>query len=132
VFSALLGLVLFDLLMKIYRFDKVHRILERQSLRSRRKQFAIGTLEDCKRICEAVDKAQIYYYKQILCLQRSAVAACLLWRHGIPAELIIAARLIPFQSHAWVEAGGEVINDHPSVRARYDCLIERIGVKQPD
>lgn len=130
VFSALLGLVLFDLLMKIYRFDKVHRILERRSLRSRRKQ--VITLEDCKRICEAVDKAQIYYYKQILCLQRSAVAACLLWLHGIPAELIIAARLIPFQSHAWVEVGGEVVNDLPGVRDRYDCVIEQIGVKQPD
>ena len=124
VLAALLGLVLFDLLTKIYRFDKVHRIIERQSRRSKNKQV---TLEHCKRICEAVDQAQIYYYKQIFCLQRSAVAACLLWLWGIPAELIIAARMIPFQSHAWVEVGGEVVNDHPGVRARYDCVIERIG-----
>ena len=131
VLTALLGLVLFDLFTKIYRFDKVHRIIERQSLRSRRRQAAIHALEDCRRICEAVDQAQIYYYKQILCLQRSTVAACLLWRRGIPAELIIAARMIPFQSHAWVELSGEVVNDHPSVRGRYDCVIERIGAPQP-
>jgi hypothetical protein len=132
VLGALLGLVVFDLFMKIYQFDKVHRILERQSLRSRSKHGAIGTLDECKSICEAVDKAQVYYYKQILCLQRSAVAACLLWLRGIPAELIIAARLIPFQSHAWVEVGGEVVNDRASVRDRYDCVIERIGVERQD
>jgi hypothetical protein len=131
VLTALLALVLFDLFTKIYRFDKVHRIIERQSLRSRRRQAAIHAVEDCRRICEAVDQAQIYYYKQILCLQRSTVAACLLWRRGIPAELIIAARMIPFQSHAWVELSGEVVNDHPSVRGRYDCVIERIGANQP-
>src|SRR5215217_5846585 len=49
VLTALIGLVLFDLLTKIYRFDKVHRIIERQARRSRNKQVANSTLEDCKR-----------------------------------------------------------------------------------
>jgi hypothetical protein len=48
-----------------------------------------------------------------LCLQRSAAAACLLKRYGIPAQMVIGAKQMPFKAHAWVEVGGRVVNDKP-------------------
>jgi transglutaminase superfamily protein len=42
----------------------------------------------------------------VLCLQRSAATTLLLRRHGWDAEMVIGAKLLPFQSHAWVEVNG--------------------------
>jgi hypothetical protein len=63
------------------------------------------------RICEAMDLACIWYWRQALCLQRSAALTRLLRRHGIAANLVIGAQQIPFRAHAWVEVDGRVVND---------------------
>jgi|SRR5580698_1065670 hypothetical protein len=73
-------------------------------------------------ICSAVDVACIWYWKEARCLQRSAATACLLKNYGVPAELVIGAQLMPFRSHAWVEVGGQVVNDKPYVREIYGVL----------
>ena len=38
-----------------------------------------------EQICAAVDLACIWYWKEVLCLQRSAATACLLKSYGVPA-----------------------------------------------
>ena len=73
-------------------------------------------------ICSAVDIACICYPKQVLCLQRSAAAACLLRQYGVPAQMIIGAQPIPFKAHAWVEVDGGVVNDKSYVGEMYRVL----------
>jgi prolyl oligopeptidase len=73
-------------------------------------------------ICRAVDLACIWYWKEALCLQRSAAAACLLKRHGVAAELVIGTQQIPFKAHAWVEVAGAVVNDRPYTPEMYQVL----------
>ena len=73
-------------------------------------------------ICAAVDLACIWYWKEALCLQRSAVAAYLLKRSGVPAQLVIGAQQIPFRAHAWVEVDGLVVNDKPYAPEIYAVL----------
>lgn len=75
-----------------------------------------------ERTCTAVDLACIWYRKEVLCLQRSAATACLLKRNGVPAQMIIGARQIPFKAHAWVEVDGRVVNDKPYTREIYGVL----------
>jgi len=75
-----------------------------------------------ERICTAVDMACIWYWKEVLCLQRSAATACLLKRHGIPAQMVIGVQQMPFKAHAWVEVNGRVVNDKPYVREIYAVL----------
>ena len=74
------------------------------------------------RIVRAVDLACVFYPKEVLCLQRSAAATCLLRKQGIPAELAIGVESLPFRAHAWVEVGGEIVNDKPSVAQIYTVL----------
>jgi prolyl oligopeptidase len=64
-----------------------------------------------ERICSAVDMACIWYWKEALCLQRSAATACLLKQAGIAAQMVIGAQPLPFKAHAWVEVDGRVVND---------------------
>jgi hypothetical protein len=73
-------------------------------------------------ICSAVDVACIWYWKEALCLQRSAATTCLLKSHGINAQLVIGAQQMPFRAHAWVEVNGRVVNDKPYVAEMYAVL----------
>jgi hypothetical protein len=75
-----------------------------------------------EQICSAIDIACIWYRKEVLCLQRSAATACLLRRHGVPAEMIIGAQPMPFRAHAWVEVAGRVVNDKPYMPEMYQVL----------
>ena len=75
-----------------------------------------------EQICSAVDMACIWYWKEALCLQRSAATACLLKQYGVPAQLVIGAWQMPFKAHAWVEVGGRVVNDKPYTPEMYAVL----------
>ena len=75
-----------------------------------------------ERICSAVDMACIWYWKEALCLQRSAATACLLKKHGVPAQMVIGAQQMPFKVHAWVEVNGRVVNDKPYTPEMYAVL----------
>lgn len=78
-----------------------------------------GTIE---RICDAVDMACIWYWKEVLCLQRSAATAYLLKQHGVPAHMVIGVQQVPFKAHAWVEVNGRVVNDKPYMPEMYAVL----------
>ena len=78
--------------------------------------------EAVERICSAMDMACIWYWKEALCLQRSAATACLLKDYGVPAQLVIGAQQMPFKAHAWVEVDGCVVNDKPYMREMYAVL----------
>lgn len=73
-------------------------------------------------VCAAVDMACIWYWKEVLCLQRSAATAYLLKRYGIKAQMMIGAQQMPFKAHAWVEVDGRVVNDKAYVREIYEVL----------
>jgi Transglutaminase-like superfamily len=70
----------------------------------------------------AIDLACVFYFKQVLCLQRSAATTLLLRRHGHAAQMVVGAQLVPFKSHAWVEVDAQVVNDKPYVRDIYGEL----------
>ena len=75
-----------------------------------------------ERISAAVDMACIWYWKEVLCLQRSAATACLLKRYGVRAQMMMGTQQMPFKAHAWVEVDGRVVNDKPYMREMYAVL----------
>jgi hypothetical protein len=74
------------------------------------------------RICHAIDVAAALYFKNVLCLQRSAATARLLKKYGFPAEMVIGVQQLPFLAHAWVEVNGRVVNDKPYMAEIYSVL----------
>jgi hypothetical protein len=106
VLRAYLRLIQFDLYLARGDFRALH---------SKVRNCPIGkgatSPNSVELICSAVDMACIWYWKEALCLQRSAATACLLKRFGVPAQLVIGAQQIPFKAHAWVEVDGRVVND---------------------
>lgn len=97
-----------------------------ESLYTRVRDYPLGKIQPepdaIPRVCDAVDFATIWYWKQAQCLQRSAATTCLLRQRGVPAQMIIGAQQLPFKAHAWVEVEGQVVNDKPYMREIYGVL----------
>ena len=114
---AYASLFQFDLLLRRGNFAAVYDAVRNRPCRLR--EYDANTI---RRVCSAVDSACIWYWKQVLCLQRSAVTACLLKDTGIPAQLVIGAQHTPFRAHAWVEVDGRVVNDNSYTNEIYAVL----------
>jgi hypothetical protein len=115
--QAYLKLIYFDLYLARGNFSALRDQVQRYPIG--RKAASADAIE---RICYAMDMACIWYWKEALCLQRSAATACLLKRYGIPAQLVIGAQQMPFKAHAWVEVEGRVVNDKPYMQEIYAVL----------
>jgi hypothetical protein len=79
-------------------------------------------LRTSEAICRAVDIACVFYFKEVLCLQRAAVTTILLRENGFPAEMVIGVQQWPFRAHAWVEVGGRIANDRPYLGEIYQVM----------
>jgi Transglutaminase-like superfamily len=110
-------LIRFDVYLARRNFAALHQKI--RAHRVARQAQVPGMVE---RVCSAMDLACIWYWKEVLCLQRSAATTCLLRDYGIPAEMVVGAQQLPFQAHAWVEVAGRVVNDRPYVPDIYTVL----------
>jgi hypothetical protein len=118
VFESWLLLAYFDWVIRSRGFRELHRIVREEPMRPTASAQFVRQVE----LCRAVDYACVFYFKRVLCLQRSAATAVLLRRHGWSAEMVIGAQILPFKSHAWCEVNGTVVNDKPYVQNIYDIL----------
>ena len=114
---ALGELALYDLVRVTVGFQRLYQGLERQRISSPPQRPVTEAF-----VCDAVCLATCFYWRPVLCLQRSVVAARLLKKYGIPAEMVIGYRPSPFLSHAWVEVEGRVVNDSPGYKQRLQVL----------
>ncbi len=117
VLRAYLRLIQFDLYVARGNFQALYDKVRGYPIRK-----TPAPVNRAEQICPAVDMACIWYWKEVLCLQRSAATTCLLKRHGVPAQMILGAQQMPFKAHAWVEVDGRVVNDKPYMREMYAVL----------
>lgn len=117
VLRAYLRLIQFDLYLARGNFKAMYDKVRRYPVRN-----VPAPTNAVEQICAAVDMACIWYWKEALCLQRSAATACLLKRYGVSAQMMIGAKQMPFRGHAWVEVNGKVVNDRPYMREIYAVL----------
>jgi hypothetical protein len=110
----------FELLMRSRDLEALHKTVRDQSPRS---TSALPT-RSAEQLCLALDYACVFYFKKVLCLQRSAATTTLLRCYGWSARMITGAQVLPFRSHAWVEIQGQVVNDKPYMREIYQVLDE--------
>ena len=118
VFESWLLLMRFEWIMRLREFKQLHRVVQKEPVR----RVPSARLSHRDDLCRAMDYACVFYAKRVFCLQRSAATTLLLRRHGIDAELVIGAKLLPFRSHAWVEVNGQVVNDRPYMHTIYQVL----------
>src|SRR6266404_1319183 len=115
--EAYLKLIHFDLYLARGNFAALYDKVRNYPVRARKPE-----LDAIERINSAMAMACIWYWKEALCLQRSAATACLLKQYGVSAQMVIGAQQMPFKAHAWVEVRGRVVNDKPYTPEMYAVL----------
>jgi hypothetical protein len=119
VLTAFCALAAFDLILFITSLKTLCACVKAWPLRG---GSALDS-DTTRQICSAVQTACVWYPKQALCLQRSAVTTCLLRVFGVAARMVVGVRPMPFMAHAWVEIDGAVVNDWRGVKDFYRSLI---------
>ena len=117
VLKAYLNLIHFDLYLARGNFAALYDKVRNYPIGSRTPEP-----DAIERINYAIDMACIWYWKEALCLQRSAATACLLKQYAVSAQMVIGAQQMPFKAHAWVEVDGRVVNDKPYMPEMYAVL----------
>lgn len=117
VSACLVRLAIVHVLMKAIGLRKLLRHVARRTpgpLRAPASSFA-------RALAGRVGTAMVWYPFGTACLEHSV---CLLWmmrRAGCAVDLRIGVQPFPFSAHAWVECGGEPLNESP----------ERVALFQP-
>jgi hypothetical protein len=63
--------------------------------------------------------AGAFHPRRALCLEQSLALFVLLRRRRVAAELRLGVQPRPFHAHAWVEVGGEAVNESADLVAAY-------------
>lgn len=117
VLRALLEMARYDVSVSTLGIGRILRQLRRQHVP------VTQCNEDLqKNICDAVLLASCFYWKPVLCLQRSVCTTVLLRKYGIGAKVVIGYRPAPFFSHSWVEVKGQVAYGSAAYRERLQIL----------
>ncbi|SRR5581483_4461134 len=120
VFRAYLKLIYFHLFLVRGDFKALYDRVRTYPMRQK------ASLPNAvERVSAAMDMACIWYWKEALCLQRSAATACMMKDFGIAAQMVIGAQQQPNKTHAWVEVDGRVVNDKPYMGDIY-TIVDRL------
>jgi len=106
-----------DTIMRFHGFKHLHGAVREEPVRSKK-----SNRTPYEQLSRAMDVACVFYFKPVLCLQRSAATAILMRRYGWKAQMVLGAQMLPFLSHAWVEIDGVVVNDKPYVTEAFQVL----------
>jgi hypothetical protein len=125
--TAKYGSLVFRALCEITRYELIVSLRGigciLQQLRQQRVSQKPCTEELQRAISDAVLLATCFYWKPVLCLQRSVCTVRLLRQYGIYARLAIGYRPSPFFSHAWVEVNGRVVYGSAAYQKRLQSLL---------
>jgi hypothetical protein len=118
VFRALCEITRYDVIASFCGIGCIFRHLRQQRVSHK------PCNEELQRaICDATLLATCFYYKPVLCLQRSVCTVRLLRKYGVDARLAIGYRPSPFFSHAWVEVNGRVVYGSAAYQKRLQPLL---------
>lgn len=117
VIESWFTLLFVDSMLRLCGFKTLHRLLHHREV-GRMKKWGLST----EALSQAMDLACVFYFRQASPLERSAAAALLLRRHGWQADLILGVQVFPYESFAWVEVEGRIVNDQPNLLEIYQVL----------
>jgi hypothetical protein len=118
--SAWLLLAVIHVAVALGGFPRLYRLMARWPTRRSARRDTSRQVADT---CAAMVHARSFYFKHTWCLHSAAATVGLLRMRGLPAELVIGVRRMPFLAHAWVESDGRVVmNDRTNLLVHYRVI----------
>ena len=138
ILRAAVILPLTEIGLRLFGFRRWKELIEKVSLAAHRRPSLPSDVqhETARRFARAVRSAELHGLTKPNCLERSMTLWWMLRREGVEGELHIGGRKKgpKFEAHAWVELGGQVLNDSADVHqhyARFDAPIAASFVEPP-
>ncbi len=114
-----------------FALRKSHRVIQRRGMGG---LVSFLTLKKCQPfsdinfqlssvLAKALERASLFFTKKTICLPYAAALAILHHRANLSCDFIIGVQSRPFLAHAWVESGGQVINDNPNLQKKLAPLL---------
>jgi hypothetical protein len=123
ILRAAMILPLTEIGLRLFGFRRWKGLIEKFSLPARLPASlpADAQRETALRAVRAVRSVELHGPANPNCLERSMTLWWLLRRNGVDGELHLGARKESgrFEAHAWVELGGQVLNDGAEVHQHY-------------
>jgi transglutaminase superfamily protein len=122
IIAAWLTLAFVHLVVALTGFPRLYRLIGRW----RTWGAAAAGPDAARRVedtCAAMTRARTYYFKYTWCLHSAAATVALLRLRGVPAQLVIGVRRIPFRAHAWVEVDRRIVmNNQRNLDVNYRVI----------
>jgi Transglutaminase-like superfamily len=123
ILRATLILPMTEIGLRLFGFRRWKELIEKFSISTHlsRALPVSAQNESTVRTVRAVRSAELHGLTKPNCLERSMTLWWMLRSEGIEGELHIGARKQgkKFEAHAWVELGGQVLNDYVEVHQHY-------------
>ncbi len=136
ILRAAVILPLTEIGLRVFGFQRWKELIEKFSLPVSGAQSlpADAQRETAQRSARAVRSVQLHGPTTPNCLERSMTLWWMLRREGVDGELHIGARKQgdKFEAHAWVELGGQVLNDGVEVHQHYARFDAPIAAATPE
>ncbi len=117
ILRALRCLLYWDWSVRVRSFDRVCEMVRQYPIRK-----DVSHQLEIAQIANALASVSIWYFKRVLCYQRSCCLVWMLRDAGIAANLVIGAQQWPPRTHAWVTVGDEVVGDLPHRVKGFDVI----------
>jgi transglutaminase superfamily protein len=122
VITSWLALAFVHLAVALTGFPRLYRLIGRWPTLG----VAAASPDAARRVedtCAAMTRARTYYFKYTWCLHSAAATVALLRLRGVPAQLVIGVRRIPFRAHAWVEVDRRIVmNNQRNLDVNYRVI----------
>ena len=128
-FEAYLCITVVHIIVKFKGFYKLIKYIKSKS-----KNDVVYTTESIDRfniLVAALDKACFLYPYKTKCLEWSAALVLMGIKRRWKCNLIIGVQNIPFQAHAWVESGSEIIADSQNLFKEMSIILSEPFGKYP-
>jgi hypothetical protein len=107
-----------DATKRFRAFKAMRPVLQRREMR----QASLAHRRSRETLCLAINLACVFYFREMSPLERCAAATLVMRRHGWQAELVVGAQILPYDTYAWVESEGDIVNDQPNLLEVYQVL----------
>ena len=127
--SALILLPIIRLSLYLFGFKKTYNKILIFCINDQfRTDFDSAQFLEAQTVARMIDIAAAHGLHQANCLTRSLLLILVLKKQNIPCQLMIGAYeqknidKNDFEAHAWVESGGNVLNDQSNISTRFKAF----------
>ena len=121
ILKSLFYLKIFEKFITDGNLQEIIKIIKKNKNQIRKKHKP--NKKEIKYLAYALDKAVIFFSKDVRCLLWASVYTLMALKKSWPCQLVVGAQNFPFSSHAWCEIEGLVVMDNQDLKSETAIIL---------